>query len=60
MRESLNLPKSGFIALYVSGDACESKIYQVKLQTFSSSHGKQGRVRNMRTLYPKNTKNLNY
>ena len=60
MRESLKLPKSGFIAFYVSGDACESKIYQAKLQTFSLSYGKHGRVRNVTTLYPKNTKKLNY
>ena len=35
------------MACYVSGDACESRIFRAKLQTLSSNHGDQERVGNI-------------
>ena len=46
------LPKTRLMACYVSGDACKSRIFRAKLQTLSSNHGDQGRVRNMISIYP--------
>ena len=45
------LPKTRLMACYVSGEACRSRIFRVKLQTLLSNHGDQGRVGNM-SIYP--------
>ena len=46
------LAKTRLMACHVSGDACRSRIFRAKLQTFLSNHGDQGRVGNVMSMYP--------
>ena len=45
------LPKTRLMVCYVSGDACNSRVFRAKLQTLSSNFGDQGRVGNMISIH---------
>ena len=51
-RKSISyLPKTRLMVCYVSGDACNSRVFRAKLQKLSSNFGDQGRVGNMISIH---------